>query len=298
MDNFSNKQAVSKIQAYIEKNIKKRMSLYEIANIAGYSPGHMSKIFKQYTGKTIFDYMRALRMSKAALTLRDEKIAVIDVALDFMFDSHEGFTRAFAKEFGITPKKYAVNAPPLKLFMPYPIIEEKKQGSDLMEDGVKTEMVFIQVVERVKRKAIIKRGIKATNYFEYCDDVGCDVWGVLCSIKDAINEPMGMWLPRRSIDEGTSTYVQGVEVKDDFNGQVPGGYELISLKSCKMMIFQEQKYDDSDFENEVLKVMEAVENYDPSLFGFEWAYRDGPRFQFEPQGSRGYIEGKPVRQII
>jgi len=298
MDNDMHVKAVNKVQTYIEINIKKRMSLYEIANIAGYSPWHTSKIFKHYTGKTIFDYMRALRMTKAALTLRDEKIAVIDVALDFMFDSHEGFTRAFAKEFGITPKKYAVNAPPLKLFMPYPIIEEKKQGSDLMEDGIKTEMVFVQVVERPKRKAIIKRGIKATDYFEYCDDVGSDVWGVLCSIKDAINEPMGMWLPQSLIVQGTSTYVQGVEVSVDFDGQVPGGYELITLKSCKMMIFQGQKYDDADFENEVLKVMEAVGNYDPTPFGFKWAYQDGPRFQFEPQGSRGYIEGKPVRQII
>ena len=32
---------------------------------------------------------------------------MLDIALDFVFDSHEGFTRAFSNAFGITPKKYA-----------------------------------------------------------------------------------------------------------------------------------------------------------------------------------------------
>lgn len=35
--------------------------------------------------------------------------------------------------------------------------------------------VFVQVVDLPARKIILKRGIKATNYFEYCNEVGCDV---------------------------------------------------------------------------------------------------------------------------
>jgi AraC-like DNA-binding protein len=46
------------------------------------------------TGKTPFEYIRALRLSRAAVKLRDEDVKIIDVALDFVFDSHEGFTRA------------------------------------------------------------------------------------------------------------------------------------------------------------------------------------------------------------
>ena len=84
-------------------------SLHEIALHSGYSPWHISKIFKSYTGKTIFEYMRSLRLSEAALSLRDEDTQIIDIALEFIFDTHEGFTRAFAKEFGIPPKKYSYN---------------------------------------------------------------------------------------------------------------------------------------------------------------------------------------------
>ena len=102
-----------------------------------------------------------------------------------------------------------------------------------------------------------------------------------------------MWLPNNLIKAGTSLYVQGVEIPTDHDGIIPDGYDVVDFKPCRMMIFQGQKYDDEVFESEVLKVMEAVENYDPTPFGFEWANQVGPRFQFEPQGSRGYIEGKP-----
>ncbi len=95
-------------------------------------------------------------------------------------------------------------------------------------------------MEKPARKLLLKRGIKAQHYFEYCEEVGCDVWGILCSVKDALNEPMGLWLPTNLIREGTSKYVQGVEVPLDYADGVPEGFEIIDLKPCKMMVFQGQ----------------------------------------------------------
>ena len=298
MDKQFQVEAIHRVQKYIQKNIKNHMSLHEIAVVSGYSPWYISKLFKVYVGKTIFDYIRSIRLSTAAIRLRDNNIAVIDVALEFIFDTHEGFTRAFSKEFGITPKKYSTLTPPIKLFKPYPIIDDQNRvkGKNTMKN--ETIVIFSQVIIRPKRKAIIKRGIKATEYFEYCEEVGCEVWGELCSIKDALYEPMGMWLPTRLIKKGTSKYIQGVEVPTDYQGIVPDGYDLIELKPCKMMIFQGEKYDDENFGQEVSKVMKAIDNYDPTAFGFEWADSDAPRFQFEPQGARGYIEGRPVKEKV
>lgn len=290
-------EAVNRVQTYIEENLHKRMTLHELANVAGYSPWHLSKLFKKYCGKTIFDYIRAIRLSQAALYLRDNETQIVDVALNFIFDTHEGFTRAFAKEFGITPKKYAQTTPPLKLFLPHPVEDWENQKKGKITMSTNSTVIFAQVIERSKRKAIIKRGVDATHYFEYCDEVGCDVWGELCSIKGALYEPMGMWLPPKLIKPGTSLYVQGVEIPEDFSGIIPEGYDLIDLEPCQMMIFQGEKYDDENFQEEVGKVMKAIDKYDPEPFGFVWAPNDTPRFQYEPQGSRGYIEGRPVRQI-
>ena len=43
---------------------------------------------------------------------------MIDVAFDFVFDSHEGFTRAFTRQFGISPRQYRQKKPSVVLFMP------------------------------------------------------------------------------------------------------------------------------------------------------------------------------------
>lgn len=190
----------------------------------------MAKIFKDITCKTPFEYIRAVRLTKAALILRDGEHKVIDVALDFVFDSHEGFTRAFSKEFGLPPKRYSQNTPPIQLFMPYKVFDTYQalhRGEKNMSEKNNSKTVFVQIVERPKRKVLLKRGIKATHYFEYCEEVGCEVWPMLCSVKEALYEPIGMWLPKHLIKEGTSSYVQGVELPLDYNNEMPEGYDLI-----------------------------------------------------------------------
>jgi AraC family transcriptional regulator len=78
---------------------------------------------------------------------------------------------------------------------------------------------------------------------------------------------------------------------------VPEGYEIINLKPCKMMVFQGQPYDDANFEQAIGDLWAVMKTYNPELYGFKWADDDGPRFQLEPQGYRGYIEARPVRQV-
>jgi AraC-like DNA-binding protein len=300
MDSWEKINAVQRMQDYIEENISELITLKMLAKVARYSPWHSARIFKELIGKTPFEYIRVLRLSRAAIKLRDDNAKIIDVAFDFVFDSHEGFTRAFSKQFGITPQYYCKNAPPLKLFMPsrirdYYLITQK--GVNNMEKCTDTKTVFVQVIERPARKLILKRGINATHYFEYCEEVGCDVWGVLSSIKDAIYEPVGMWMPENLRKPGTSIYTQGVEVPDDYSGEIPEGFEIIDLLPCKMMVFQGQPYDDDKFQDAIGELWEVMKNYNPEIYGFKWADEDGPRFQLAPMGYRGYIEGRPVRPL-
>jgi AraC-like DNA-binding protein len=302
MESWEKINAVQRMQDYIEQNITEPITLHMIAQAAGYSPWHSARIFKELMGKTLFEYVRALRLSHAAVRLRDSKDArIIDIAFDFVFDSHEGFTRAFSKQFGVTPHYYSKKTPPIKLFMPNRIrgyYLTLQKGDDRMTEKVKTNTVFVQVVDRPARKLILKRGIKATHYFEYCDEVGCDVWGLLSSIKEAIYEPIGMWLPENMVKPGTSMYAQGVEVAAAYVGEVPEGFEIIELPSCKMMVFQGQPFEDERFEGAISEIWETMKSYDPKIYGFEWADEDAPRIQLEPAGYRGYIEARPVRQII
>jgi AraC-like DNA-binding protein len=292
--------AVQRMQDYINDNINSPITLSQLAKTAGYSQWHCARIFKELIGKTPFEYIRSLRLSKAALLLRDSQVKIIDVAFDFVFDSHEGFTRAFIKQFGVSPKRYSDSPEPIQLFMPYRIRDyylTLYKGEMKMSEKKVTSTVFVQIVERPARKLILKRGIKAAHYFEYCEEVGCDVWGMLCSIKEAMYEPVGMWLPENMIKPGTSQYVQGVEVPRDYSGKVPDGFDIIDLPPCKMMVFQGEPYDDEKFEESIKDLWEVMKRYNPQIYGFDWADDEAPRFQLEPQGYRGYIEARPVKQL-
>jgi AraC family transcriptional regulator len=287
------------MQDYIESHIGEVITLKMLSKAAGYSLWHSARIFKELTGMTPFDYIRALRLSQAALQLKDGK-RIIDVAFDFLFDSHEGFTRAFSKQFGIAPKDYSQNAPQIKLFIPSPVREfylKLQKGEKTMAVQPNTNTVFVQVIDRPARKLILKRGVKATHYFEYCEEVGCDVWDTLCGIQDALNEPIGMWLPESLRKPGTSIYAQGVEVPTNYAGEVPDGFEMIELEPCKMMVFQGPPFEDERFETAIDDVWRAMKTYNPEIYGFAWADEDGPRFQLAPMGYRGYIEARLVRPV-
>ncbi len=298
MERWEKLLAVQRMQYYIESHITEPITLGDLARRAGYSPWHAARVFKELTGKAPFDYLRALRLSRAAERLQNGDSRVVDVAFDFLFGSHEGFTRAFSKYFGTTPKNCS-KGESVKLFMPsgasdYYLKMQEGEGEKEMSN---VNTVFVQVVERPKRSVILKRGVKAAHYFEYCEEVGCDVWEVLSGIKDALYEPIGMWLPEGMIKPGTSKYAQGVEVAADYNGPVPEGYEVMELAPCKMMVFQGQPFDDEKFEDAIGGLWDVMKKYDPAVYGFEWADEDAPRFQLAPLGYRGYIEARPVRAL-
>jgi len=300
MDNWENINAVQRMQSYIETHLHEPITLRGLADAAGYSPWHAAKLFKTLTGKPPFEYIRSVRLSRAAVQLRERKVKVVDVAFDFVFDSHEGFTRAFSNAFGVTPQRYAQEKPPITLFFPNNVREiylAYQNGEYKMSESMKSNTIFVQVVERPARKLILKRGVKATDYFAYCEEVGCDVWDALTSIKESLYEPIGMWLPENLRSPDTSEYAQGVEVPIDYADPIPEGFECIELPPCKMMIFQGQPYDDAHFEKAIVSLWETMKDYNPEIYGFRWADEDGPRFQLEPQGYRGYIEGRPVREL-
>lgn len=290
-------EAVNRMQEFIESHIHEPITQNQLAKAAGYSQYHASRIFKETTGMSPFEYIRKLRLSKSALVLRDENIRVIDVALDFVFDSHEGFTRAFSKEFGITPKEYSKRPKPVPLFIPsnYSYLLKTKRKEEVKMSDPKN-VIFVQIIDRSARKLILKRAKKAADYFEYCEEVGCDVWGILCSIKGALYEPIGMWMPEKLRPEGTSEYTQGVEVPLDYEGELPEGFEVIELPACKMLIFQGPPYNDDDFQDAIGDLWRYTENYNPEIYGYKWD-DVAPRFQLAPMGYRGYIEGRPVKSI-
>ena len=287
-------EAVQRMQEYIEKHLCESISFADVAKVSLFSPWYARRLFLEYTGVTPSDYIRKLRLKQSALKLRDQDVNILDVALDSGFGSVDGYQRAFRKEFGCNPSAYAANPIPLRLFTPYGV---KFRYLERKETTMGARNVFMQVIDKPKRKVILKRGKNAKGYMEYCEEVGCDIWGVLVSMKSLCGEPVCLWLPEKYIKPGTSEYVQGVEVPEDFSGEIPDGFDVIELPAAQYLMFQGEPFQEEDYEQAIMDIWEAEKNYDPSIIGYQWDSAN-PRIQLEPVGSRGYIELLPIRAKI
>lgn len=297
------RSVTEQIKKYISEHLNEPVTLNDIAKAFGYSKFHTSRIFKEETGLPLFEYIRRERLTASAFALRDGSEKVLDIALDFMFDSHEGFTRAFANGFGITPKKFAAYPVPDGWMIPYYYLNRQKTKTEELNMEQKTAVIFTQIMERPARKLILFRSKNASDYFEYCEEVGCGTsekptpWDILCGIKDALNEPMGVWLPKSMCPEGTGIYAHAVEVAADYSGEIPTGFDVIDLPPCKYLVFQGEPYDDDKYDEAIGKLWERTADFNPKVYGYEWDDEIAPKFQLAPMGWRGYIEGRAVKAI-
>lgn len=279
-------EAVQRIQDYITAHFRENITLADLSRVSLFSPWYSYRLFTHHVGLTPSDYIRKLRLSKSALILRDHPCKIIDVAFEMGFCSVDGYQRAFFREFGCNPREYALRPIPLYLFTPYGVKFRKIERRSAMNN---LKNVFIQVIEKPARKVMIKRGVRASDYFTYCEEVGCDVWGLLQSIKSISGEPVCLWLPSLYRTPGTSVYVQGVELTADYDGVVPEGFDVIELPAAKYLMFQGEPFAEEDYCQAIEEVWSSIKKYDPSVIGYSWDKKN-PRIQLEPIGTRGYIE--------
>ncbi|MBR3813296.1 MAG: helix-turn-helix domain-containing protein [Spirochaetaceae bacterium] len=88
---------------YVEKNIENKMGLKELADFMGYSPFYISRKFMDLYGIPVTAYVRIRKLQYSIKDLLAD-MKVIDVAMKYSFESHEGFSRSFKSLFGSSPK--------------------------------------------------------------------------------------------------------------------------------------------------------------------------------------------------
>ena len=284
--------AVQRMQDFIGENLSQEIRLSDLAQSSLFSPWYSYRLFREQLGITPAEYIRKLRLSRAAEALREKKAKVIDIAFDLGFSNVDTFTRAFYREFGMNPSDYAKKPVPIPLFIPYGVKfrELRKEPNEMSN----LQTVFVRPIVKPERLCIIKRGIKAEDYFPYCEEVSCDIWGILTSMPSLCGEPVCMWLPPRYKKPGTSTYVQGVEVPLDYAGVIPEGFDTIRLPEAEYLLFQGPVFREEDYCEAIQAVQHAMDQFDPTPMGYRWD-DENPRIQLEPRGERGYMELRAVK---
>lgn len=115
------------------------------------------------------------------------------------------------------------------------------------------------------------------------------------SMDSLCGEPVCLWLPEAYRKPNTSRYVQGVEVSENFDGEIPEKFESITLPSSEYLMFQGEPFREEDYSEAVLALEHAMDRYDPTIIGYEWD-DENLRIQLEPRGERGYIELRAVKR--
>lgn len=91
---------------YIQEHCTEELSLDEIAEIAGFSKFHFSRLFKQFTNATFYKYLNQKRIAHAELLLANPEISVTQVALHSGFSSLSAFIRMFKLVKNCTPTEF------------------------------------------------------------------------------------------------------------------------------------------------------------------------------------------------
>ena len=170
-----------------------------------------------------------------------------------------------------------------------------------MEKERVSKIVTVTVVERPARKLILQHAKKTTggNYFEYCEEKGCEWYELLNNIPEKLDHVALLTLPTKLITLGTTDTAAGVEVPIDYAKPIPIGYDIIDLPPCSMLFFQGMPFeDDKDYGQAIDIIEQAIISYQAEQYGFIYVPDLAPHFNFGASSKTGAKKAVPVTRLI
>lgn len=132
---MNNHNPIFRSLAMIEERIQERLTVEALAEGIHFSKYHYQRLFREAVGESVMGYVARRKMALAAGELADTERTVLEIALKYGFDSHEGFTRCFKSYMGVTPaeyRKYRLSMQPRK---------GKKEKSAMMYSKTTDEVI-------------------------------------------------------------------------------------------------------------------------------------------------------------
>lgn len=104
-ERLKNIQRFEPVLQYIDLNFKEPLTVELLADVAGLSRFHFSRLFKQLTGRTVTEYVTASRLDKAEYMLRHSPLSISEIAVATGFNDIYYFSRTFKKHKKQAPSK-------------------------------------------------------------------------------------------------------------------------------------------------------------------------------------------------
>ncbi|MBO5475261.1 MAG: AraC family transcriptional regulator [Bacilli bacterium] len=134
-------EVITKTIDYIEANILEDFNINDLSKEVYVSSLYLQKGFSIMCGYSISEYIRNRRLSLAALDLINTDDKVIDIAIKYLYDSPDSFTKAFTRFHGSTPLAVRKDGATIKDFAPLRISIDLK-GGYIMEFRIEEKESF------------------------------------------------------------------------------------------------------------------------------------------------------------
>lgn len=310
---------VDEIDRCIKNYNDEALTLCFLSRRLGYSEFYTTRKFKEISGIPFRDYLRLRKLAFALKEVRDSEKSILDIAFDYGFSSHEAFTRAFKRTYGVTPSEYRKRPKPVVLRTKITPFDRYffglgEIGMKKSEDDIKIYFVTIPAHKYLHIKNYESNGywdfwqkqnlIPGQDYETICglldsikgkldDDGGSEPNSGSGQIMAYINDPDG-----RLCDWGfLRTESHGVRLPADYTGEIPPQMQLMNVPEAEYVVFEHGPF---DYEQENRSVEEKIEKA-MTEFDFEgtgYRYDTTPGriiyFYFNPEKHFKYI--RPVRK--
>ena len=211
-------QTMQTVLDYIDENIKSEITVAMLSEKAGYSEHHFSRLFKKTIGTSVMAYTTWRKLQYALYDLSHGK-KVIDVAMEYGYETHRGFTKAFVNWFGFPPSlcklRLTVNPP---IIPNVKMITNKFLGGKAMTPHIIELTSFCTVGYPSRHKPEdIESNVNASVFW---DKINLDYGTILTKLYDTFSESKHFEISMcYDIDENTGefTYIlgRGIDNPDD-----------------------------------------------------------------------------------
>ena len=164
--NSETQKLIGKAISYIRSSYADDLTIADVADHAGFCTDYFNRLFRARTGFTVMEYVRFLRLSRAAVLLRSTSRDITDIAFECGYETHESFTRAFGSQYGRSPSEYRSYYETVPLT--YADVADKTNAVRFLYDHPSFHAVDTSVVvDELLRKDAIRHGINAIVMYEY-----------------------------------------------------------------------------------------------------------------------------------
>jgi len=227
-------EAMQDILKYIDENISEDLSAAKFASLAGFSEHHFCHVFRWCVGYSVMEYVRNRRLAFAAAELSSGR-KVIDVAMDYGFETHSGFSKAFKRYFGCSPETFRIHA---HFTVPLHVSLEQMQNYNI--GGIVMEPIFKTLPEKKIAGYVIKtKNVEGENstsipafWSAYLSDGRCEKLHDEGFVEN--HSEYGACF-QEDPETGEFEYVIGVEYKDGV--AVPNSYHTCVIPPATYAVF-------------------------------------------------------------